>query len=81
MTMPELSNCPHQPDGWCLECVRTGLFRVGLQAGLLYEIQEKRKSMVEKYSLGTTSRNRNPMAEDFLDLLDIMEKMTDCLRC
>ena len=21
MTMPHLSNCEHQADGWCLECV------------------------------------------------------------
>lgn len=21
MTMPHLQNCPHSPDGWCLECV------------------------------------------------------------
>lgn len=22
MTMPHLSNCPHQGDGWCLNCVK-----------------------------------------------------------
>lgn len=22
MTMPRLMNCPHQGDGWCLDCVR-----------------------------------------------------------
>jgi len=22
MTMPELMNCPHSGDGWCLQCVR-----------------------------------------------------------
>ena len=21
MTMPTLMNCPHSPDGWCLDCV------------------------------------------------------------
>ena len=21
MTMPHLSNCPHQAEGWCLDCV------------------------------------------------------------
>jgi hypothetical protein len=22
MTMPHLMNCPHQSDGWCLDCVK-----------------------------------------------------------
>lgn len=22
MTMPQLQNCEHSPDGWCLSCVR-----------------------------------------------------------
>ncbi len=22
MTMPNLSNCPHNGDGWCIPCVR-----------------------------------------------------------
>lgn len=22
MTMPHLMNCPHSPDGWCLDCVK-----------------------------------------------------------
>lgn len=21
MTVPHLMNCPHNPDGWCLDCV------------------------------------------------------------
>lgn len=23
MTMPNLMNCPHSPDGWCLECLKS----------------------------------------------------------
>jgi hypothetical protein len=23
MTMPHLMNCPHSPDGWCLDCVKS----------------------------------------------------------
>jgi len=26
MTMPELMNCPHSGDGWCLSCVQKAIY-------------------------------------------------------
>lgn len=34
MTMPHLSNCPHDGDGWCIDCVKGMYFELERQTEL-----------------------------------------------
>lgn len=32
--MPELMNCPHDPEGWCLDCLKTMIPRAKVAAAM-----------------------------------------------
>ena len=49
MTMPHLENCPHDSNGWCLDCVKRmhdRLETMEFTANMMYDISgEQRKTI------------------------------------
>ena len=46
MTIPNMMNCPHQGDGWCLDCVREEWERTeAVQAEMRAELDAARAEM------------------------------------
>lgn len=43
MTMPHMTNCEHQGDGWCLECVRLLFDRCTLAETHVFALQNELK--------------------------------------
>jgi hypothetical protein len=56
MTMPHLSNCPHDGDGWCIDCVKE-----------LWKEKEDYRAMAEKFKDICLIQHNYLIKYDFID--------------
>jgi len=57
MTMPHLMNCQHNPDGWCLDCVKEMYDEHELEIAGLWDIINHYKEICAKVLELTNERD------------------------